>query len=153
MNSILIWLVVALLGVPMPGMGEATSTDEAIASPLAADSSRTLEQRFAERDMLPPCGMVDVTPRGRGTLATKLSPPAKAWTCLYDAVGMGGAELVTLRTRADGTSISTFYRATRQGRLEIWTQRDRATPGRSASRWTYEECTPAEDLGRQPCAS
>lgn len=153
MNSILIWLVAAVLGVAMPGTGDAMSTDAAPPSPLGADSSRTLERRFAERDMLPPCGMVDVTPRSRGTLATKLSPPAKAWTCLHDAVGMGGAELVTLRTRADGSSISTFYRATRQGRLEIWTQRERTNPRRSASHWTYAECTPSDDLRRQPCAS
>ena len=156
MNSILIWLVSAVLG--FGGVAQSTAaTESAVPAPTslqaAAEPSASVEQRFAEREMLPPCGMVDVTHHSPGTTGTKLSPPHQAWRCLHDAVGFGGAELVTLDLRRNGSARHTFYRATPDGRLEIWTQRTRSTPGRLASRWAYEECTPSEDLQRQPCAS
>ena len=156
MNSILIWLVSVVLG--LGGVAQSSvSTESAVPAPTslqaAAEPSTSVEQRFAEREMLPPCGMVDVTRHSPGMTGTKLSPPREAWRCLRDAVGFGGAELVTLDLRRNGSTRHTFYRATHDGRLEIWTQRTRSTPGRLASRWAYEECTPAEDLQRQPCAS
>ena len=155
MNSILIWLVAAVLGLgAAPGTDSSMSVESAVPEPAraATESSRGVEQRFAEREMLPPCGMLDVTRHSPGTTGTQLSPPRKAWRCLDDSVGMGGAELVTLDLRRKGPTTHTFYRATRDGRLEIWTQRTRSTPGQLASRWAYEECTPSADLRRQPCA-
>lgn len=155
MNSILIWLIAAALGfggvAPLPA-GVAPTTPAPV--PLTVvESSRSVEQRFAQREMLPPCGMVDVTPQVPGTAHTKLSPPRRAWRCLQDTVGVRGAELVTLEQRGNGSTLHTFYRTTRDGRLEIWTQRTRTAPGRSPSRWAYQECTPSDDLRRQPCAS
>lgn len=156
MNSILIWLIAAVLGfggaAQSPfGIGSAAPAPAALEA--AAAPSRSVEHRFAQREMLPPCGMVDVTRRSPGTPGTRLSPPRQAWRCLRDAVGFGGAELVTLDERRNGSSLHTFYRATRDGRLEIWTQHTRSDPGRQPSRWSYQECAPSEDLRRQPCAS
>lgn len=158
MNSILIWLVAALLGVGSAPGDASTSAESAVPPPTeplraSVEPSSAVEQRFAEREMLPPCGMVDVSRHAPGTTGTRLSPPAKAWRCLHDAVGVGGAELVTLDLRPNGSTLHTFYRATREGRLEIWTQRTRNASGRVSSRWAYEECQPSEDLRRQPCAS
>ena len=158
MNSILIWLVAALFGFGTVSQSSSMSAESAAPAPVeaqsAAEPSRAVEQRFAEREMLPPCGMLDVTRPSRGTAAgIKLSPPRQAWRCLGDSVGVGGAELVTLDLRRNGATVHTFYRTTRDGRLEIWTQRTRNAPGRMSSRWAYGECTPSEDLRRQPCAS
>lgn len=157
MNSILIWLVAALFGFGSVSQSSA-GLESAVPAPVEAQSaavepSSAVEQRFAQREMLPPCGMVDVSRHAPGTTGTKLSPPRQAWRCLGDSVGVGGAELVTLDLRRNGSAVHTFYRATRDGRLEIWTQRTRSTPGRLASRWAYGECAPSEDLRRQPCAS
>lgn len=159
MNSILIWLVAALFGFGSTA-GGASGSAESTPAPAPAESlqaavepSAGVEQRFAEREMLPPCGMLDVTAHSPGVDRTRMSPPRQAWTCLQEALGRGGAELVTLDLRRDGTTVHTFYRATRVGRLEIWTQRTRSTPGRLASRWAYDECTPSTDLRRQPCVS
>lgn len=158
MNSILVWLVAVLLGLGSVTTDTSASTESAVPAPAEAmaspvQSSSALERRFAAREMLPPCGMVDVTPRIPGVAPTKLSSPRKAWSCLQESLGRSGAELVTLESRSNGPTVHTFYRATRQDRLEIWTQRSRATPGRLASRWSYQECTPGDDLLRQPCAS
>ncbi len=158
MNSILIWLVAALFGFGTVSQSSSMSAESAVPAPVeaqsaAAEPSRAVEQRFAEREMLPPCGMLDVTRLSLGTTGTKLSPPRQAWRCLDDSVGMGGAELVTLDLRRNRPTVHTFYRTTRDGQLEIWTQRTRNDPGRMSSRWTYGECAPSEDLRRQPCAS
>lgn len=153
MNSILIWLIAAVLG--FGGVAPSTAGGESGPARLepAAEPSRSVEHRFAQREMLPPCGMLDVTPRSPGTKGTRLSRPRQAWRCLRDAVGVRGAELVTVDERRNGSNLHTFYRATRDGRLEIWTQRTRNAPGRRSARWAYQECTPSADLGRQPCAS
>ena len=154
MNSILIWLVAAVLGIG--SVSQSSVSSESVApEPLltAPDTSRGVEERFADREMLPPCGMVDVSRHSPGTTGTRLSPPGKAWRCLRDAGGMDGAELVTLDLRPNGSTLHTFYRATRDSRLEIWTQLTRTAPGRMTSRWAYAECVPSDDLRRQPCAS
>jgi len=72
---------------------------------------------------------------------------------LGDAIGTRGAELVTLDLRPNGSTVHTFYRATPDGRLEIWTQTTRNAPGRMSSRWAYTDCVPTDDLRRQPCTS
>ncbi len=156
MNSILIWLIAAVMG--FGGVAQAKASEES-AAPATTPSvaverpSPSVEQRFAQREMLPPCGMIDVTPHVAGMTGTKLSPPRQAWRCLHDAVGFDGAELVTIDLRPNGSTLHTFYRATHDRRLEIWTQRTRSSPGRLASHWAYEECTPAEDMRLEPCAS
>lgn len=157
MNSILVWLVATILGVGFGTGGSTMSAESALPAPtstlkVAVEPSGAVEQRFAEREMLPPCGMVGISHPSHGVTGDRLSPPRKAWDCLQGAVGFGG-ELVTLDEHRDGSSVSTYYRATRDGRLEIWTQRAHRTPSRSTSRWSYEECTPSDDLRRQPCAS
>ena len=155
MNSILIWLVASVLGLGSVSQSS-VSVESVVPEPMQAagtESSRGVERQFAQREMLPPCGMVDVSRHAPGTAGTRLSPPAKAWQCLHDAVGIEGAELVTIDLRPNGSTLHTFYRATRDRRLEIWTQRTRSSPGRLASRWAYEECTPSEDLRLQPCAT
>lgn len=149
MNSILIWLIVALLGV-----GAATgSTDSATSAAVEAPSpteARQSTHAFANREQLPPCGTVD---RSRGARHTRLSPPAVAWGCLSDALGRQGAELMTIDQRPRNLTVHTVYRARGDGQLEIWTQRTRTTPYRPLSGWRYRECTPTEDLRRQPCPS
>lgn len=156
MNSILIWLVTALLGfgsVSSSSMSVESAVPAPLAAKAAAEPSRSVERRFAEREMLPPCGMVRVNHHAHGLPEEPLSPPRRAWRCLQDAVGVGGAELVTLDRHRGNASVNTYYRATHDGRLEIWRQRSRRSPGRMTSRWAYQECTPSEDLLRQPCAS
>lgn len=154
MNSILIWLVAAMLGsVSQSSMSTESAAPAPTPSQAAAEPSRAVEQRFAEREMLPPCGMIDVTHHSPGRAGTTLTPPRQAWRCLDDAIGVGGAELVTLDVHRNRATVHTFYRATRDGRLEIWAQRTRSTSGGPTSRWAYEECTPSDDLLRQPCAS
>lgn len=156
MNSILIWLVTAVLGFGSFSQS-ATSAESAVPAPestqATAEPSRAIGQRFAEREMLPPCGMVNVSRRSSGTPGATLTPPRRAWRCLDDAIGVRGAELVTLDERRNRPTVYTFYRGTHDGRLEIWVQRTRSASGRLASRWSYEECTPSDDLLRQPCAS
>lgn len=146
MNSILIWLVSAVLGLSSVTTQSTAVTEEKVPAPAS------IERRFAEREMLPPCGMVDVSPHAPGEPTTRLSPPRRAWRCLHDAMGVGGAELVALEQRRDGSARQTFYRATPDGRMEIWTQRTRSA-ARRGSLWTYQECTPAQEALRQPCGS
>lgn len=139
------WLVVAMLGL---GSASGTASDSAMSVESEVSlkalngSSRVTERAFAEREMLPPCGVVEM----RRPAAAK-----PAWRCLEEALGVQGAELVTIDKRRAGRSVSTFYRATHDGRLEVWTQRDRARADRS--RWSFSQCTPSDDLLRQPCAS
>jgi hypothetical protein len=154
-NSILIWLIAAVMG--FGGVAQAKASEESAApatTPVVAaeEPSRSVEQRFAQREMLPPCGMIGISHPAHGVRGDRLSPPRQAWGCLQGAVGFGG-ELVTLDQHRNGASVNTYYRATRDGRLEIWTQRTRSSPGRPASRWAYEECTPADDMRLGPCAS
>ncbi len=144
-DSILGWLIVALLGmgtVPGTASGTDMSVESAVPTPALIGPSRVTERAFSEREMLPPCGVVET---GKQVAAKS------AWRCLQDAIGVQGAELVTIESRPGGRSVSTFYRVTHDGRLEVWTQRDRA--GADRSRWTFSECTPSDDLLRQPCAS
>ena len=143
-DSILVWLVVALLGlgaVPGTASDSAMSVESAVPAPALLGTSRVTERAFSEREMLPPCGVVEMEKRAGAK---------SAWRCLQDALGVEGAELVTIDSRPGGRTVSTFYRATRDGRLEVWIQRDRT--GADRSRWSFSECTPSDDLLPQPCA-
>ena len=139
-NSILVWLIVVLFGFGSAS-GTAMSSESAVPAPVPSGDSRATERAFAQREMLPPCGVVDLRKRA----AAK-----PAWRCLREAVGVQGAELVTIDVRDGNRSVHTFYRATRDGRLEVWTQRNRLGAV-ERSRWSYAECTPFDDLLRQPC--
>ncbi len=156
MNSILIWLVTVLLGVgaatgagdsAVSGEGDSAPSDAALPSPV---ETRQTARAFADRELLPPCGSVDVT---RGPDRARLTPPATAWGCLQDALGRQGAELMTIDVRPRNVTVQTVYRARYDGRLEIWTQRARTLPYQPLSAWRYRDCVPSDDLRRQPCAS
>ena len=156
MNSILIWLVTVLLGVgaasgaaDSSASGEGDSASETAAAPNPVEA-RQAARAFANRELLAPCGSVDVT---RGPGRTRLTPPATGWGCLQDALGRQGAELMTIDLRPHNVTVHTVYRARYDGRLEIWSQRARTLPYRPLSGWRYRDCTPSDDLRRQPCAS
>lgn len=158
--SVLIWIVMSVLGL---GTLSSTGADEASATaveptpmaaaaspaPLTQSESDALEAGFARRDALPPCGVVDVS---RARTASRLTPPAKAWKCLQDSVGFQGAELATIDERPNGLIRHTFYRALPDGDLEIWAQTMRLSGGDAGSHWTFDVCTPSEDIRAQPCA-
>lgn len=155
MNSILIWLVTMLLGVgAASGAGDPSASGEGDSASDAAAASpvetRQTDRAFVNRELLAPCGTVDLT---RGPGRTRLTPPATAWGCLQDALGRQGAELMTIDLRRHNVTVHTVYRARSDGRLEIWSQRARTLPYQPLSGWRYRDCTPTEDLRRQPCAS
>lgn len=134
-----------------PDAAASSSAPSAVAEAPTARPARVLAERFARRAFLPPCGMVDVTADRPGAPTSRLSPPGKAWRCLQDALGVRGAELVTIDVRSRDLTVHTFYRALPDGRLEIWTQRFASTPG-TAPRWARKVCQASDDLRREPCA-
>ena len=131
----LIWLLIAFFAP-----AHATVTDSATATSEPAPPSQaqpdSIAQRFAEREPYPSCGEATA-----GFEDDWDSVGRDEWRCLVDALEEGrSAELMFTFPTVEGDPIREFYRITRDGQLEYFSDNtDDAFRGKD---WYYRACTP-----------